>query len=135
MTAKASFGNNKAERRPLDVTIVLFDGGLSSTAIMPTEIFHSAGKLWNVLHQRPEEQAFRVRTVTIDGKAVRSPYGLSIVPEDAIAAITRRVPLTVLPAAASCSQTHSRKALVTWLTGRPSTNRTTTSWMSARKIP
>ena len=89
MTAKASFGNNKAERRPLDVTVVLFDGGLSSTAIMPTEIFHSAGKLWNVLHQRPEEQAFRVRTVTLDGKAVRSPYGLSIVPEDAIAAITR----------------------------------------------
>jgi transcriptional regulator GlxA family with amidase domain len=89
MTAKASFGNNKAERRSLDVAIVLFDGGLSSTAIMPTEIFHSAGKLWNVLHQRPEEQAFRVRTVTIDGKAVRSPYGLSIVPEDAIAAIAR----------------------------------------------
>ena len=75
-------------RRPLDVTIVLFDDGLSSTAVMPTEIFYAAGKLWNVLHAEPERPPFRVRTVTIDGKPVRSPYGLSILPEAAIDAVT-----------------------------------------------
>ena len=47
----------------LDVTVVLLDDGLSSTAVMPVEIFHSAGALWNVLHNRPPEPAFRVRTV------------------------------------------------------------------------
>lgn len=75
-------------RRPLDVTVVLFDDGLSSTAVMPTEIFYAAGKLWNILHATPERPPFRVRTVSIDGKPVRSPYGLSILPEAAIEAVT-----------------------------------------------
>jgi len=74
-------------RRPLDVTVVLFDDGLSSTAVMPTEIFYAAGKLWNILHATPERPPFRVRTVTIDGKPVRSPYGLSILPEASIDAV------------------------------------------------
>jgi len=78
-----------SDRRPLDVTIVLFEDGLSSTAVMPTEIFHSAGKLWNVLHSQPGLPPFQVRTVTIDGRPVRSPYGLSIIPEAAIDAVAR----------------------------------------------
>lgn len=68
----------------LDVTVVLLDDGLSSTAIMPVEIFHSAGRLWNALHDSPAEPGFRVRTVSLDGEAVRSPYGLMIAPEAAI---------------------------------------------------
>ena len=39
-----------------DVTVVLLDDGLTSTAIMPVEIFHSAGRLWNALHDAPGEQ-------------------------------------------------------------------------------
>ena len=89
MTDGAPAGEQQADRRPLDVTILLFDDGLSSTAIMPTEIFHSAGMLWNSLHGRPGNEAFRVRTVTIDGMPVRSPYGLSITPEAEIGAVTR----------------------------------------------
>src|SRR4051794_10167469 len=88
MTKMEPIGVTLADRRPLDVTIVLFEDGLSSTAVMPTEIFHSAGKLWNMLHQQPERDAFHVRTVTVDGKPVRSPYGLSIVPEGSIATVT-----------------------------------------------
>lgn len=72
-------------RRMLDVTVVLLDDGLSSTAIMPVEIFHSAGTLWNELHDRPFEAPFRVRTASIDGGPVQSPYGLRIVPELSIA--------------------------------------------------
>jgi transcriptional regulator GlxA family with amidase domain len=73
----------------LDVTVVLLDDGLSSTAIMPVEIFHSAGTLWNDLHGLPAKPAFRVRTVSLDGGAVRSPYGLGIVPEGALADVER----------------------------------------------
>jgi transcriptional regulator GlxA family with amidase domain len=73
----------------LDVTVVLLDDGLSSTAVMPVEIFHSAGALWNDLHGRPSEPAFRVRTVSLDGGSVRSPYGLSLTPEAAIDDIAR----------------------------------------------
>jgi transcriptional regulator GlxA family with amidase domain len=68
----------------LDVTVVLLDDGLSSTAIMPVEIFHSAGRLWNELHDNPTAPPFTVRTVSLTGAAVRSPYGLTITPEATI---------------------------------------------------
>jgi transcriptional regulator GlxA family with amidase domain len=73
----------------LDVTVVLLDDGLSSTAVMPVEIFHSAGALWNALHGLPAEPAFRVRTVSIDGGPVRSPYGLTLQPEGSIDDVER----------------------------------------------
>ncbi|MDB5466571.1 MAG: transcriptional regulator, AraC family [Phenylobacterium sp.] len=73
----------------LDVTVVLLDDGLSSTAIMPVEIFHSAGVLWNDLHGLPAEPAFRVTTASLTGEAVRSPKGMMIKPETAIAAVER----------------------------------------------
>jgi transcriptional regulator GlxA family with amidase domain len=76
-------------RALLDVTVVLLDDGLSSTAIMPVEIFHAAGSLWHELHDRPAEPAFRVRTVSLDGGAVRSPYGLGIIPEGRIGDVDR----------------------------------------------
>src|SRR4051794_33486064 len=44
--------------RMLDVTVVLLHDGMASTAIMPVEIFHAAGALWNQLHDRPPERAF-----------------------------------------------------------------------------
>lgn len=67
----------------------MLDDGLSSTAIMPMEIFHSAGALWHVLQDEPcETPAFRVRTASIDGAPVRSPYGLGIAPEASLDEIT-----------------------------------------------
>jgi transcriptional regulator GlxA family with amidase domain len=79
-----------SRRRPvMDVTVVLLDDGLSSTAIMPVEIFHCAGVLWNELHDQPAAPAFRVRTVSLSGGFVRSPYGLTICPEASIADVSR----------------------------------------------
>ena len=68
----------------LDVTVVLLDGGLSSTAVVPVEIFHSAGQLWNELQGQPVDHAFNVTTVTVDGGSVESLKGLSITPEKSI---------------------------------------------------
>ena len=80
----------------LDVTVVVLDDGLSSTAIMPLEIFFAAGRLWNDLHGQPVEPAFRVRTVSIDGKPVHSPYGIGIQPQGSIAEV-ERTDLIVVP--------------------------------------
>jgi transcriptional regulator GlxA family with amidase domain len=80
----------------LDVTVVLLDDGLSSTAIVPVEIFHTAGALWHELHDRPPQPAFRVRTVSLHGGAVRSPYGLAIQPETNLEAI-ERTDIVVIP--------------------------------------
>jgi transcriptional regulator GlxA family with amidase domain len=73
----------------LDVTVVLLDGGMSSTAVMPVDIFHSAGVLWNDLHARAAEPAFRVTTASPDGGPVRSPSGLQMTPHSGVEAIAR----------------------------------------------
>jgi len=77
----------KPARRALEVAIVMFDDGLSSTAVMPTEILHCAGSLWNTLNKEAPKPAFHVRTVSIDGRPVQSPYGFAITPETTIDAI------------------------------------------------
>ena len=100
----------------LDVTVVLLDDGLSSTAVMPVEIFHSAGTLWNVLHGRPAEPAFRVRSVSVHGEAVRSPYGLRLQPQGAIGEVDRTdvviVPTSGMEVDATLAQ---NAALLPWL--------------------
>jgi transcriptional regulator GlxA family with amidase domain len=80
----------------LDVTVLLLGGGLSSTAIVPVEIFDSAGQLWNDLQDRPAEPAFRVTTATIDGEPVRTANGLRIAPEVSIDKI-ERTDIVVIP--------------------------------------
>jgi len=72
-----------------DVTVVLLNGGLASTAVIPVEIFQSAGALWHELQGRPPQPLFRVRAVTVDGKPVQSPGGLSIAPEGGLADVER----------------------------------------------
>jgi transcriptional regulator GlxA family with amidase domain len=64
-----------------DVTVVLFDDGLASTAVLPMEIFHTAGALWAQLHGQPPAPRFRVRTASLTGAPVRTPYGALITPE------------------------------------------------------
>ena len=71
----------------LNVTVVLLDEGFSSTAIMPLEIFHSAGRLWNDLHGSPSQPAFRVRTASLNGRPVRSAHGVGVAPHVSIDAI------------------------------------------------
>src|SRR5258706_14330027 len=68
----------------LNVTVVLFDGGHPSRAVVPVEIFHAAGQLWNKLQGQPVSHAFHVTTVTVDGKFVQSTKGLAITPEMSI---------------------------------------------------
>ena len=72
-----------------DVTVILFDDGLASTAILPVEIFHTAGALWAELHGQSPRPRFRVRTASLTGAPVRTPYGVTITPETSIDQIDR----------------------------------------------
>ena len=75
----------KLPERRLDVCVVLLDDGYASTALMPIEVFHSAGALWKELKGESPEPRFRVTTASLTGKPIRSPYGgLSIAPETCI---------------------------------------------------
>ena len=74
----------QAQRRILDVTVVLIPEGYASEAIAPAEILHSAGALWQSLRGDAPQPRFRVRIASIDGGPVRSLCGLRLVPELAI---------------------------------------------------
>lgn len=74
----------------LDVTVILLDDGYASTALMPIEIFHSAGALWPEIRGETPEPRFRVTTASLDGGSVRSPYaGLKMTPQCGIADVAR----------------------------------------------
>jgi transcriptional regulator GlxA family with amidase domain len=75
--------------RPIDVTVILLDGGYASTAVGPIEVFHSAGVLWNWLKGEPPEPPFRVRIASPGGRMVKSLCNLGLKPECALEDIER----------------------------------------------
>lgn len=102
----------------LDVTVVLLDDGYASTAVMPIEIFHSAGALWREIKGEEPEPRFRVTTASLDGGAVRSPYaGLRMSPQCAIADVTS-TDIVVIPTSglAMDEKLIENSALLPWLT-------------------
>ncbi len=101
----------------LDVCVVLMNDGYASTALMPIEVFHSAGALWRELKGEAPEPRFRVSTASVDGKPVRSPYaGLTMTPQHAIADI-RRADIVIVPTSGLSldDKLVSNSAILPWL--------------------
>ena len=100
----------------IDVTIVLLDGGYSSTAIGPIEVFHSAGVVWNWLHGEEVKPRFRVRVASLDGKKVTVVHSLGLVPECSIADI-KHTDIIIVPAPGwdLLDEIARNSALVPWL--------------------
>lgn len=63
-----------------DVTVVLVEGGMPSTAVAPLEVFSAAGVLWNQMRREEPAPWFHVRTASQDGRAVRTGVNLSLEP-------------------------------------------------------
>ncbi len=111
---KPAAGKRGGDR--LEVCVVLFDDGYASTALMPIEVFHSAGALWRELKGEAPEPRFTVTTATLDGKPVRSPYaGMSITPAHAIAEITRADIIIVPTSGLSLDKVIENSVLLPWL--------------------
>jgi transcriptional regulator GlxA family with amidase domain len=100
----------------IDVTVLLVEGSYASTSIGPVEVFHSAGSLWNALQGRPQAPRFRVRTATLDGGRIKSPYEIGLTAQTSIASI-RRTDLIVVPAASLefDAQLARNQRLIPWL--------------------
>lgn len=71
------------------IVILLVNGGLASTAVLPLDIFKSAGTLWNALNGVPLDSRFDVVTASADGKPVVASRHLSLTPEVACAEVDR----------------------------------------------
>lgn len=81
----------------LDVVVLLLDAGYPSTAIGPTEVFYSAGNLWNSLRGETAQPRFRVKLASLDGRPVTTLCGLKLTPGFGIADI-KTADLIVVPA-------------------------------------
>lgn len=114
-TAAAAAPARKKDKA-IDVTIVLLDGGYSSTAIGPIEVFHSAGVIWNWLHGEEVKPRFRVRVASLDGKNVTVVHSLGLVPECSIADI-KHTDIIIVPAPGwdLLDEIARNSALVPWL--------------------
>ena len=64
----------------LHVVVLFLNGGCASTAILPTEIFRSAGVFWNLLNGTATEPRFRVTTASVDGRPAVMDHLVSITP-------------------------------------------------------
>ena len=71
----------------IDVTVVLVEGGMPSTAVAPVEVFSSAGVLWNSMRGEPVEPYFRLRTASQGGRRVCTAVNLNLEPSCAIEAV------------------------------------------------
>ncbi len=102
--------------KPLEVTIVILDNGFISTAIGPMEVFYSAGRLMPFLLGEPEQPRFNVRMASIDGKPIRSAYGISLVPNCALEDVTQ-TDLVLITASHTCllEQIPCKTLVVPWL--------------------
>src|SRR5262252_3035774 len=103
----------------IDVTVVLLEGGLPSTSLVPLEIFACAGSLWGVLMGTPTEPLFRVRTATVDGRLTRNLVPVTVTPTTSLADVGQ-TDLIVVPTAGmdlEAART-SNAAVIDWLARR-----------------
>jgi len=84
-------------RRLIDVTVVSLERALPSTSVTPLEIFACAGVLWSMLRMERPEPRFRVRLISLDGRATRHFVPVSLQPGGSLASV-RRTDLIVVPA-------------------------------------
>lgn len=82
----------------IDVTVVLLERALPSTALAPLEIFASTGVVWEMLHDRPPDPRFQVRAVSIDGRPTSHRVPVQLVPGGALGDV-ERADLVVVPSA------------------------------------
>jgi transcriptional regulator GlxA family with amidase domain len=75
--------------RPIDVTVVIIEGGYASTAFGPIEVFHSAGVLWNWLKGEPTQPRFHVTVASPGGRMVNSLCNVGLKAECSIEDIER----------------------------------------------
>jgi len=109
-------GSSRGGDNLLDVVVVILEGGYTSTAVAPIEIFHAAGVVWNWLHGEPVKPRFRVRTASIDGRGVKSVCALGLTPDGALSDI-KKADIIIVPASGwdAIDSIAKNSSLLPWL--------------------
>jgi transcriptional regulator GlxA family with amidase domain len=104
----------------IDVTVVLLNGGLPSTSLVPLEIFACAGSLWGMLTGGPAEPRFRVRTASVDGRSTRNLVPVGLEPTVALKDVKKTDLIVVPTAGMDLVQVCAANArVIDWVARRP----------------
>jgi transcriptional regulator GlxA family with amidase domain len=68
----------------LDVTVLYCRGGYVSTSLMPIEIFHAAGYMWNLCMGEEPKPRFRITSASVDGQPLDGAGPTHLVPDKAL---------------------------------------------------
>ena len=103
-------------KKPIDVTVILLEGGYASTAIAPIEVFHSAGVLWQWLKGEASEPRFRVTIASPGGRMIKTLYNLGLKPQCALEDIERTDIVMISASAVDLQRKIMRHtSLIPWL--------------------
>src|SRR5262245_42883372 len=103
----------------IDVTVLLLNEGLPSTALAPLEIFASAGTLWDELTGTPGKPRFRVRTASLHGRKTKHVVPICLEPNLALSDV-RRTDLVIVPAVGAELEQRLKdnRPVIEWLSRR-----------------
>ena len=93
-----SYDVDTANFETVNVTVLLLEDGLPSTAITPAEVLGNAGALWDTLYDgRRGKPFFDIQTASLDGAPVQAGAPVRLTPDTSIRDV-RRPGLVVVPA-------------------------------------
>jgi len=73
----------------LDITVLFCRGSYVSTSLMPIEIFHAAGFMWNLCMGQEPQPHFKITSVSIDGNPVDAAGPVRLTPDKALSDIDK----------------------------------------------
>ena len=73
----------------INVAVLFLRGGTASTALLPFEIFRSAGVFWNLFNNQRPRRLFRVTTATINGKPIRVDDQVKLTPHTSVCKLAK----------------------------------------------
>jgi transcriptional regulator GlxA family with amidase domain len=73
----------------LDVTVLYCRGGYISTSLMPIEIFHAAGYMWNLCMGKAPTPQFRITSTSVDGMPVEGAGPTRLIPDKPLKEVER----------------------------------------------
>ncbi len=103
----------------VDVTVVLLDGVLPSTSIVPLEIFACAGALFEMVTGAAPQPKFQVRTASMGGRPTKNFVPITLEPTMSLADVGK-TDLVIVPTAGMdlLASREANRGLLEWLASR-----------------
>lgn len=109
--------------KPRQVVMLLFDGVQSLDVTGPLEVFAGAGRLLDDVGRTV--RGYELRTLSADGKPLRTSSGLTIVPDASLQHAPERIDTLIVPGGAGAREVVGDESLLAWIAAAAERSRRT----------